>query len=350
MQNAKKDKGLYRNITKVNILYNKSDFYTIISLNFRLGDVRMKFKEFEYMRAIEAKKSITKAAQMLNVSQPAISRCLINLEKELGIQLFEKIDGDYVSTPAGKIYLEFAADITKRKIQFESDLKELLQYKQGALCFGITPGRSKSLTPMVLPEIRKNFPELKIEIHEENVHNLEEALRKGRIDVAFFTLSEQEKADDKYLYYQILGKEEIVLTVKKGTEIACKPLRKIGFQYPWVELSCFEKFAFILLKKNMRLGQIAEEILKENHISPEKIEIAGIETAQELVANGYGVCLCSSLGVREYQNRLDIYSFGKQPVTWKFVAALRVGGYMTEPLKYLIQLYQTAAERVQGTG
>lgn len=51
--------------------------------------------------------------------------------------------------------------------------------------FGITPGRSKSLTPMVLPEIRKNFPELKIEIHEENVHNLEEALRKGRIDVAF---------------------------------------------------------------------------------------------------------------------------------------------------------------------
>ena len=57
---------------------------------------------------------------------------------------------------------------------------------------------------MVLHEIRKNFPELKIEIHEENVHNLEEALRKGRIDVAFFTLSEQEKADDKYLYYQSL--------------------------------------------------------------------------------------------------------------------------------------------------
>ena len=38
----------------------------------------MKFKEFEYMRAIEAKKSITKAAQMLNVSQPAISRCPVS--------------------------------------------------------------------------------------------------------------------------------------------------------------------------------------------------------------------------------------------------------------------------------
>lgn len=176
---------------------------------------------------------------------------------------------------------------------------------------------------------------------------MEEALRKGRIDVAFFTLSEQEKADDKYLYYQILGKEEIVLTVKKGTEIACKPLRKIGFQYPWVELSCFEKFAFILLKE-YEIGTDSRRNFKENHISPEKIEIAGIETAQELVANSYGVCLCSSLGVREYQNRLDIYSFGKQPVTWKFVATLRVGGYMTEPLKYLIQLYQTAAERVQG--
>ena len=128
-------------------------------------------------------------------------------------------------------------------------------------------------------------------------------MRKGRIDVAFFTLSEQEKADDKYLYYQILGKEEIVLTVKKGTEIACKPLRKIGFQYPWVELSCFEKFAFYFTKKEYEIGTDSRRNFKRESYITGKIEIAGIETAQELVANSYGVCLCSSLGVREYQNR-----------------------------------------------
>lgn len=64
------------------------------------------------------------------------------------------------------------------------------------------------------------------------MHNLEEALRKGRIDVAFFTLSEQEKADDKYLYYQILGKEEIVLTVKKEQKLPASLYAKLDFNIP----------------------------------------------------------------------------------------------------------------------
>ena len=307
----------------------------------------MNFKEYEYIRAIESEKNITKAARLLNVSQPAISRCLMNLEKEFECQLFEKINGDYVPTSVGKIYLEFAEDIINRKLQFETDMKELLQFHTGTLRFGITPGRSKSLTPIVLPEMRKHFPEIKIELYEENVHNLEEALKTGRIDVAFFTLGEKGELEDTGLYCQLLGKEEIVLTIKKGTILPESAKNKIGFRYPWIDLQCFNNYTFILLKKNMRLGQIADLILRDNFLSPETIEIAGIETAQELVANGYGVCLCSSLGVREYHDRLDIYSFGKKPLNWSFVAAFRVGSYMTEPLKYLVQLYQKAEEKLQ---
>lgn len=43
-------------------------------------------------------------------------------------------------------------------------MKELLQFHTGTFRFGITPGRSKSLTPIVLPEMRKHFPEIKIEL------------------------------------------------------------------------------------------------------------------------------------------------------------------------------------------
>ena len=51
----------------------------------------MTFKELEYIWAIADEKNITKAAKKLNISQPAISRCLLKLEKELEISLFEKI-------------------------------------------------------------------------------------------------------------------------------------------------------------------------------------------------------------------------------------------------------------------
>ena len=117
----------------------------------------MTFKELEYIWAIADEKNITKAAKKLNISQPAISRCLLKLEKELEISLFEKIEGNYVPTSAGNLYLQFAKDVLARKVQFDSDFRELLQYRQGRLRFGITPGRSKSLTPDVLPKIRKHF-------------------------------------------------------------------------------------------------------------------------------------------------------------------------------------------------
>ena len=122
----------------------------------------MTFKELEYIWAIADEKNITKAAKKLNISQPAISRCLLKLEKELEISLFEKIEGNYVPTSAGNLYLQFAKDVLARKVQFDSDFRELLQYRQGRLRFGITPGRSKSLTPDVLPKIRKHFPYIKI--------------------------------------------------------------------------------------------------------------------------------------------------------------------------------------------
>nr|WP_305136030.1 LysR family transcriptional regulator [uncultured Schaedlerella sp.] len=307
----------------------------------------MTFKELEYIWAIATEKSITKAARKLNVSQPAISRCLLNLEKELEISLFEKIEGNYVPTSAGNLYLQFAKDVLTRKIQFDSDFQELLQYRQGSLRFGITPGRSKSLTPAVLPKISKHFPDIKIELFEETVHDLEEALRIGKIDVAYFTVGDQLEANHAGLHYEFLSKEEIVMTVRKGTHLKEEPKYKIGFLYPWIDISQFKEHPFILLKKNMRLGQIAAHILRENKLAPQTIEIAGIDTAQELAANGYGICLCSSLGVREYKERLDIYSFGKQPVNWQFVAVYRIGSFMTEPLRYLTECYKNAAKSLQ---
>lgn len=309
------------------------------------------FRELEYVQAIALEKSITKAARRLGVSQPAVSRGLANIEKELGIKLFEKNAGEYLPTPAGQLYINYAKDMISRKAQFEIELGELLSYRQGRLVYGITPGRSKSLTPDVLPKVRREFPNIKIDLIEDNVGNLEELLRKATVDAAYFTLGNEK--EDTSLYsrgifdFETLGEEEIVLTVKKGTPLKSNPMLKFGFLYPWIDISELQDQVFISLKKNMRLGQITKQILSENNITPEVLELASIDTAQELAKRGYGVCLCSSLGVREYRDVLDIYSFGKVPIKWKFVAAYRVGSYMTEPLRYLTACYKKAADNMR---
>ncbi len=306
----------------------------------------MAFREMKCVLAVAKEKSITKAANILGMSQPAVSKSLINLEKTLGIKLFEKKSGEYLPTESGRLYCEYAEDILYRRKKFEKDLKDLLSYQKGRIVYGITPGRSKTLTPEVVPRIKREFPDIHIELVEANVEDLEDSLRKGLIDVAYFT-AENEKKEDKGLYFEQLGSEEIVLTVKKGTDLREHAIRKFGFLYPWIDLSQFRDRTFISLKKNMRLGQITKQILKENNLEPEVMEFTSIDTAQELAIRGYGVCLCSSLGVREYKDVLDIYSFGESPIRWDFVAAFRVGSVMTEPLRFLTQAYKQAAENMK---
>lgn len=307
----------------------------------------MTFKDLEYIWTISQEQSITKASRKLGVSQPAASRCLMNMEKEVGVKLFEKTSGAYIPTAAGQVYLEFAEDALKRKHKFETDLRGLQQYRQGNLRFGITPGRSKTLTPKVLPEISRQFPDVRVEMFEDNVDNLEELLRSGKIDVAYFTAEKGEVRENSELYMEILREEEIVMTIKKGTPLSLEPARKYGFLYPWVDMTQFQDKTFISLKKSMRLGQITRQILRGNRINPQIVQLTSIDTAQELAIRGYGVCLCSSLGVREYKELLDIYSFGEQPIKWDFVAAYRVGSHITEPLQCLTDAYCKAAEAMQ---
>lgn len=307
----------------------------------------MNFKDLEYILAISREKSITKAAKSLGLSQPAVSRCLSGLEKELGIPLFEKGAGECFPTAAGQLFLSFADDVQNRTREFERDLRELLQYKQGHLRVGITPARSRGLTPEVFPEFRKNFPDIKIELFEDNVENLEHSLRKGQLDVAYFTVDEQYQQRMPEFHVRVLGEEEIVLTVKKGTELKQEPVWKYGFSYPWIDLSEFAHETFLSLKPDMRIGQIGDRVLKEHHLAPEVVRLSDMKTVHRLVIKGYGVCLCGSLGIGAYQDVLDIYSFGKERIRWKFAEVCRVGSCVTEPQQYLTELYKKAADAVR---
>ena len=71
----------------------------------------MKLREYEYMLAIAQEANMTRAAQRLYISQPALSKLLASVESELGVQLFLQENRRMIPTAAGKIYLENAEKI-----------------------------------------------------------------------------------------------------------------------------------------------------------------------------------------------------------------------------------------------
>lgn len=294
----------------------------------------------EYLIVIAQEKNLSKAAERLYVSQPALSRFLLKMENSIGMPLFERKKRQLVPTMAGELCLDAARKMLQLDQDLERKLKKLRECTHGKLTIGITPGRGHTVLPRVLPDFQEKYPDYELTILEEDVQTLEQRLQAGAIDLAFFTMSESERVSQSKFRCQLISQEEIVLcTPKKGHyELLAK--EEPGRKYPWIDLKYLENDCFLLLKKQMRLGQLAAKLLEEQAISPRIVELSSIDTALSLVAQQYGIAFASSFRIEEHETaeNLSFFCFGSHPEAWDFVAAYGKEHLLTPPEAHLIEL------------
>ena len=242
----------------------------------------MEHREMEYVIVIAQEKNLSKAAERLFISQPALSRFLTKLENELGTPLFERKNRQYLPTYAGKLYLDTARQILRLQQQFDARLKSLLQTNRGVMSMGITPGRGHTILPLVLPAFQAQFPDYELQVYEEDVQTLERYLLDGTIEVAFFTMLEQARLAEKRYVCELLSQEELVIcTPRQGNYELLAHVRP-GHRYPWIDLKDLENECYLTLKKNMRLGQFTAALLEKYQLAPRVVELSTIDTALAL--------------------------------------------------------------------
>jgi len=145
-------------------------------------------KQITYALAVEKTLHFKKAADICNVSQSALSTAINELEKQLGLAIFERNNKQVLVTSHGRLILEQAKKV-------KSELNELMQLAElhkspftTPFTIGVIPTIGPYLLPKVLPEVRKQFPQLKLNIVEEQSHVLVEKVRNGEIDTAIMAL------------------------------------------------------------------------------------------------------------------------------------------------------------------
>ena len=145
-------------------------------------------KQLHYALAIEKTLHFKKAAEACNVSQSALSNAINELEKQLGTTIFERNNKQVLITNCGQKILDKA-----QKIKWElNELLEVSKTNQQPLStpmtIGVIPTIGPFLLPKVLPDVRKQYPHLKLKIIEEQSHLLVDMVRKGEIDAAILAL------------------------------------------------------------------------------------------------------------------------------------------------------------------
>ena len=151
--------------------------------------------------------STTKAAEELHLSQPAISKSIKELEKELEVTLFEREKGRFVLTPAGKYLLEKSEDLLDKEREIEFGIHQMKHEFSGTLSIGASTTLSQYILPGMLAPFRERFPHIRINLISGNTNQIEQEILHRNIQLAFIEGSPSEPD----IHYIPFLQDEIVL-------------------------------------------------------------------------------------------------------------------------------------------
>jgi LysR family hydrogen peroxide-inducible transcriptional activator len=145
-------------------------------------------RQMRYLVALAETRHFGRAAELCNVTQPALSTQIKELEHTLGFEIVERIRGATKFTPAGQEVLRRATKIVAETRDLEDFAKQRRGLLVGSLVAGIIPTIAPYLLPLILPEIQSNYPSLNLKLRETQTHVLLEELASGHLDVAIIAL------------------------------------------------------------------------------------------------------------------------------------------------------------------
>ncbi|WP_315831816.1 LysR family transcriptional regulator [Bradyrhizobium prioriisuperbiae] len=141
-------------------------------------------RQLEYFVRVCEAGSLTKAAELLGVAQPALGLQIKSLEDELGMQLLVRTPRGTVTTDAGEILLEDARVILNRVRELRRKLRDVGTAAKRSIMLGMTPSLTNLLTSRLLGALPKEAPHVKVQILEEFSHSLIERVDRGQLDLA----------------------------------------------------------------------------------------------------------------------------------------------------------------------
>ena len=197
--------------------------------------------------------SFTKAAELLHISQPAISKTIKNLEQEYETTFFVRKRNSIELTEEGKSFLIYVNKI----VAIYSEIDEQFLHKNESfpefIKFGVSTTLSNYIIPKVIAKFRMQFPPTKFDIISDNSENIENLILNEEID---FGITEGNSSNPK-LNFEKFIKDEIVLVTNVNNP---------SFKKGSIDIETLQKIPIIEREKGSGTREIIDAFLVENGI------------------------------------------------------------------------------------
>jgi DNA-binding transcriptional LysR family regulator len=225
----------------------------------------MELRHLRYFRAVGREQHFGRAAKILHVAQPALTRQIRHLEQELGVALFERRPRGVQLSAAGRMFLNESEAILEH---VERSVEKARSYASGH--FGtVRVGFSEIASghrdiPSKLLAFRLNEPNVTLELLPMSSQDQIEAVKQADIDAAIVYDVHQDEVSQQLLDYKDVGESEIVLALYKGhplanaKQIKMKDLR--GENFLWQVRKRAPSYSEMLMKACVAHGVVPNVI------------------------------------------------------------------------------------------
>ena len=250
-------------------------------------------QQLRILKAVATEKNFTKAADVLYISQPSLSKQIQTLEKNLDTLLINRERNTISLTESGTVLLQYSERILALCEESCRALIDLKNGDRGNLTVGASQTIGTYLMPRILALFAQNYPQIDLKVQVNSTRLIAKNIINREIDIAVVG---GEISDDlkKNLTIQPFVYDELSLIISKSHPFAKK--KKINKE----DLYCLD---FITLNSNSTIKKFIDNILSQNAIDTKQLrtilQLNSIESIKTAVSLGLGAAFVSSSAIEK---------------------------------------------------
>jgi LysR family transcriptional regulator, transcription activator of glutamate synthase operon len=240
----------------------------------------MELRQIQYFMEVAKVEHVTAASYTLNVAQSAVSRQILKLESELGVDLFIHEGRKVKLTPIGKTFLQHMEQLMKVIEKAQDDINEYLDPEKGTIRIGFPSSLAAQIVPDVISAFRKLHPLVQFKLQHGSYRELTDWVVSGEINLAIMGPVPQ---DDASVRCSVLFEEYFMVLMHENHPLADELT---------VRLRELKGDSFVLFPKEYILREIVVNVCRKNGFRP-KIAFEGddLDAIKGLVAAGLGITI-----------------------------------------------------------
>lgn len=237
----------------------------------------MNFRQLEIFRAVMTSGSASRAAELLQITQPAVSRSLVELEETVGFALFDRIKRRLVPTPEGQLFFRDVVSSFEGLDRLRASAARIRDFGSGSIRIASLAALGSTLVPRAIQAFRRKHPEIAITLQIQSSAVVRELVTHQQFDIGLAA----DEVDLSGVDHSLFGSFRAVCAIPAGHRLADRRV---------IKAEDLDGEAFIALSPEDKARARIAEALEAAGATPRVVvETPGSSTICALALEGVGI-------------------------------------------------------------